>query len=170
MPRIVRGEEGPSGELIMPSLMKYDESRKQPYVAMIDRLRRQLAEREDAILVTAGYSFGDQHVNEVIFEALAANPRLHTFALCFDDPPTDDELMRAALRHRNLMVLAPNTVVVGGQLGTWLLRDPDTDASRVAAFFTPDPSTSAPATGKLSLGSFTVFCELLDQIARNDGD
>ncbi len=169
-PRIIRGEEGTSGELILPSLLKYDESRKQPYVAMIDRLRRQLADREDAILVAAGYSFGDQHVNEVIFEALAANPRLHAFALCFEDPPTDGELMRAADRQRNLMVLAPRTVVVGGQVGTWLLRDPGADAHRVDGFFTADSTGSAPVTGKLSLGSFTVFCELLDQIARNDRD
>lgn len=170
MPRIVRGEEGATGELLMPSLLKYDESRKQPYVAMIDRLRRQLAEREDAILITAGYSFGDQHVNEVIFEALAANPRLHVFALCFGEPATNGELMRGAKQHRNLMVMAPRTVVVGGEVGTWLLRDPDEDAHRVAEFFTLDSPAPASATGKLGLGGFTVLCKLLDQIARNDLD
>jgi hypothetical protein len=168
--RVLRGEEHDSGELILPSLLKYDESRKQPYVAMIDRLRRQLAEREDAILVTAGYSFGDQHINEVIFEALAANPRLHAFALCFNDPPTDGELMRAAARQRNLLVLAPRLAVVGGQAGPWMLRDPDADGGRVAGFFTPDTTVHGPVAGALSLGDFNVLCKLLDQIARGDDD
>jgi hypothetical protein len=168
--RIVRGEESASGELILPSLLKYDESRKQPYVAMIDRLRRQMSEREDAILITSGYSFGDQHVNEVIFEALAANPRLHVFALCYDDPATDGELVKGAKRYRNLMVMAPRLAVVGGQTGTWLLRDPASDAKRVAEFFALDAPDPAPATGSLRIGGFTVLCELLDQIARDDVD
>lgn len=166
--RIIRGEEHDSGELILPSLLKYDESRKQPYVAMIDRLRRQLSEREDAILITAGYSFGDQHINEVIFEALDANPRLHVFALCFADPDSSSELRREALRRRNITVLAPRYVLVGGQEGTWSLSDPATDSIRVAGFFTPDSDGAVPAVGTLSLGNFVVLCELLDQIAGAD--
>jgi hypothetical protein len=165
--RIVRGEEQESGELILPSLLKYDESRKQPYVAMTDRLRRVLADREDAILVTAGYSFGDQHINEVIFEALDANPRLHVFALCFEDPA--GALAEAATRRTNILALGPNKAIVGGQEGTWALHDPSTFAGRLAGIFVPtgNPSeTTQP--GELRLGDFNVFCALLDLVAGSD--
>jgi hypothetical protein len=75
--RIVRGPEIETGELILPSLRKYEESRKQPYLAMLDRLRALLTRREEIVLITVGYSFSDQHINEVILEALEENPGLH---------------------------------------------------------------------------------------------
>jgi hypothetical protein len=122
--RILRGPETESGELILPSLLKYDESRKQPYVAMMDRLGRVLTEREDAILVACGYSFSDQHINEVIFESLEANPRLHAFALCHSDPAAASELVRAARRHGNILVLGRRRAssAVGRASGDWPTR------------------------------------------------
>lgn len=170
--RIVRGEEQASGQLILPSLLKYDESRKQPYVAMMDRLRRALAEREDAILVAAGYSFGDQHINEVIFEALDANPRLHVFVLCYSDPEEDSELGREARTRTNILVLGPTQGIVRGQVGTWLMQDPTTNGPRMAGLFVPDVTPSSASSGavggELRLGDFTVFCDLLGQIAGKD--
>jgi hypothetical protein len=168
--RIVRGEEQESGELILPSLLKYDESRKQPYVAMMDRLRRVLSEREDAILVTAGYSFCDQHINEVIFEALDANPRLHVFALCFSDPDPNSELGRAAQRRTSILALGPTKAIVAGQEGTWELHDPSMLGARLDGIFekTGTGAGGATVTGKLKLGDFNALCQLLDTIARSD--
>lgn len=162
--RIVRGEEEEQGELILPSLMKYDESRKQPYLAILDRLRRVLTDYEDAILITAGYSFGDEHINEVLFEALDANPRLHVFALCHGDPAPDHALHQAALRRSNILVLGKTEAIVGGHRGTWRLTDPDgPTVERVAGIFEPDAAGSA--TGTMAIGDFNVLCELLDSIA-----
>ena len=168
--RIVRGEEQESGELILPSLRKYEESRKQPYVAMIDRLRRVLAEREDAILVACGYSFGDQHINEVIFEALDANPRLHVFALCFSDPAATSALATAARARPSILVLARTMAIVGGREGTWELQDPTLLASRLQGVFekTGSGSGGATVTGELQLGDFNALCRLLDQISGRD--
>lgn len=169
--RIVRGEEQESGELILPSLLKYDESRKQPYVAMMDRLRRVLADREDVILLTAGYSFGDQHINEVIFEALAANPRLHVFATSFGDPDPNGELAVAARQRSNILVLGRTKAIVGGQEGPWELNDPATHQSRLDGIFVPSGGWgggAAPVTGELELGDFNVLCRLLDVIAGAD--
>lgn len=168
--RIVRGAEQASGEMILPSLLKYDESRKQPYVAMMDRFRRALAEREDAILVTSGYSFGDQHINEVIFEALDANPRLHVFALCYDDPRTDSELGREARNRSNVLVFGPEQAIVRGEIGTWLLQDPATNNARMAGIFAPSAGgRPGPTAGRLLIGDFAVLCSLLAQIAGDDG-
>jgi hypothetical protein len=170
---IVRGDEQESGQMILPSLLKYDESRKQPYVAMMDRLGRALADREDSILVTAGYSFGDQHINEVIFEALDANPRLHVFALCFSDPAADSELGRESRRRRNILVFGPRKAIVRGEEGPWLLRDPVRDGPRLDGLFEPDTlgagaSANDPVEGTLKLGDFAVLCSLLGSIAGID--
>jgi hypothetical protein len=177
--RILRGPETESGELILPSLLKYDESRKQPYVAMMDRLGRVLTEREDAILVACGYSFSDQHINEVIFESLEANPRLHVFALCHSDPAAASELVRAAQRHGNILVLGRTHAIVGGREGKWRLSDPTLGATRLDGIFDQAPGTTGSAkavagggsggpgaaTGELMLGDVNVLCLLLDRIA-----
>lgn len=165
--RIVRGAEGDAGELILPSLMKYDESRKQPYVAMLDRMRRALTEYEDAILITAGYSFGDDHINEVIFEALEANSRLHVFALCYEDHDARHTLLEEALRRGNILVLGPTQAIIGGQRGTWKLHDHGPGAERVKGIFELD--TDEALTGQMTIGDFNVLCGLLDAIAGGHG-
>jgi hypothetical protein len=162
--RIVRGTELDTGEMILPSLRKYEESRKQPYVAMLDRLRRLLGEREEIVLITAGYSFGDQHINEVIIEALEVNPGLHVFALCYDEPATDGILATTAREQRKLVVLGPDSAVVGGEQGEWLVVDPEGSAGRLADVFVLDKG-KGPG-GKLLLGDFNSFCKLLDGLAR----
>lgn len=63
--------KGISRRLIHPSHLKYDESRRMPYLALIDRLRTFLRSK-NGILVTCGYSFRDQHINEVLREGLEA--------------------------------------------------------------------------------------------------
>ena len=166
--RIVRGSEQQEGELILPSLLKYDESRKQPYRAILDRLRSVLIDREDAILITCGYGFGDDHINEVIFEALEANPRLHVFALCHGDPAPDHALHQAALRRSNILVLGRTQAIIGGHLGGWRVTDSDGPmAERMAGIFEPDAEGSA--IGSLALGDFNMLCGLLDSIAGSDG-
>jgi hypothetical protein len=166
--RIVRGSEQSGGELILPSLLKYDESRKQPYLAILDRLRRVLTDYEDAILITAGYSFGDEHINEVIFEALEANPRLHVFALCHSDPAPEQALYEAALRRGNILVPGRTQAIVGGQPGTWYMSDNDGPAAeRMSGIFHPDEDGSQ--TGALALGDFNILCALLDSIAGGHG-
>jgi hypothetical protein len=165
--RIIRGPESKSGEMILPSLRKYDESRKQPYVSMLDRLRNVLTERNDIILICAGYSFSDQHINEVVFEALESNPGLHVFALCFDDPPTDGILVRKARTQRKLLVLSQNRAIVGASEGTWKVTDPKHSANRLDGLFDLDKPDEP--SGELRLGDFNSFCALLGSIADQSG-
>lgn len=68
--------------LIHPSHLKYDQSRRMPYLAMMDRLRA-FVSRKQAFLVICGYSFGDGHINEAIAEGLRGNPNATAFALQF---------------------------------------------------------------------------------------
>jgi hypothetical protein len=172
--RIVRGPENVEGELILPSFHKYDESRKQPYVAMLERLGRVLAERDDGILITVGYSFGDEHINSVIFDALEASERLHVFALQFSDLSDDHELVVRAMTRRNLIVYGPGRAVVGSVSGDWRLHQ-EVDR-RLAPLmdipFDSDalvPGTDEPArTGGFRLGDFKWFARFVDTIAGSD--
>ena len=149
--------------MILPSLRKYDESRKQPYLAMLDRLRGVLSERDDIILITAGYSFSDQHINEILFEALDSNPGLHVFALCFEDPDDDGVLLAKARVQRKLVVLSPKRAFVGGTEGTWKVTDPKTSATRLAGVFSLEQEEGTG--GLLTLGDFNSFCALLNALA-----
>jgi hypothetical protein len=59
--------------IIHPSHLKYDQSRKMPYLALIDRLNKFLRQNS-AVLIISGYSFSDDHLNDTILNALKANP------------------------------------------------------------------------------------------------
>ncbi|MBB2991075.1 hypothetical protein FHR72_002548 [Mycolicibacterium iranicum] len=173
--RIARGLEDGDGELILPSSHKYDESRKQPYVAMLERLHRVLTEREDGILITLGYSFGDEHINSVIFDALDVRDRLHVFSLQFADPADDHDLISRAKGSSNLVVYGRRRAAVGGVTGEWRLHEPvdrrlaplmdipfDSDASL--------PGDDKPSlTGSFRLGDFKWFAKFLDTIVGNYG-
>jgi hypothetical protein len=69
---VVRSTKDKAGvcRLIHPSHLKYDESRKMPYLAMMDRLKAFLAKAR-AVLIICGYSFRDVHINSLISQALA---------------------------------------------------------------------------------------------------
>lgn len=70
--------------LIYPSMDKYLSSRKAPYISYLDRLRKYLINKEKIVFVL-GYSFGDDHINEVIVNGLNNNHRLSVIAFAFDD-------------------------------------------------------------------------------------
>lgn len=69
--------------IIHPSHLKYDQSRKMPYLALIDRLNKFLRQNS-AVLIMSGYSFNDEHLNDTILNALRANPTAMVIALLFE--------------------------------------------------------------------------------------
>lgn len=167
--RIVRGSESTTGELILPSFHKYDESRKQPYAAMLERLHRVLTERDDAVLVTIGYSFGDEHINGVIFDALEVRDRTHVFALLFSEPPDDHVLVKRAGERHNLLVYGPSAAIVGGTRTSWRLLEA-VDARTAGLLDVPFDSDAVPddspaLTGRFRLGDFVWFTRFLDSLA-----
>lgn len=163
--RIVRTEPIGSGELVLPSSRKYDESRKEPYVALLERLGR-FVMQDDALLISCGYGFCDEHINSVLFDALAGPTRTHLVALQFEDSEPNSALARAAERRRNLTVLGPSRAWIGSLEGPWILPEPVTNAT--AGFMDvafdsdaePDPARSG-TTGRFRLGDFTRLCSFL---------
>lgn len=163
--RIVRGRERQDGALIYPSQHKYDESRKQPYAAMLDRLDRVLTHQDGAILIASGFSFGDQHINEVVFSALDVRPRTHVLALQYEDPQPDGELAERARRHHNLLVYGPHHAIVGGRLAAWRTLDAvERDPAPGAADGGPVTVTDAGVT-RVQLGDFVQLARFLDTIS-----
>jgi len=107
--------------MIFPSREKYTDSRRLPFVALHDRLRRLTASGESLLLV-AGYSFGDEHINDILFGNLRANNRLAITVFLFD--PIESSQVKANLLNptggiRNLTVYGPDGASIGGVLGKW---------------------------------------------------
>jgi hypothetical protein len=101
---------------IYPSDAKYDESRRVPFVVLQDRLRRALNHPETLMLIT-GYSFGDAHLNEMLFDAARRRSRSELIAFCFSAIP--DELAERALTTPNLQVVGATEAVLGGVRAGW---------------------------------------------------
>ena len=116
---IVRlGHPVPDGRAaaIYPSDAKYEESRRVPFIVLQDRLRRALHQPETIVLIT-GYSFGDDHLNEHIFDAATRRARSEFVAFCFREIP--EHLAERAAITPNLQVVSDNEAILGGQRATW---------------------------------------------------
>ena len=105
-----------SAAAIYPSDAKYDESRRVPFMVLQDRFRRALAQPETLTLV-AGYSFGDEHLNEVLFDAAARRPRSEIIVFCYSDIP--QVLQDRAQLTPNLQATTTDEAILGGRFAPW---------------------------------------------------
>ena len=117
---VYRGSDQLVGEkrVIHPSHLKYEESRRMPYLAMIDRLRA-FFKLPSSVFVLCGYSFRDQHINEVIVQGLRNNPAAICFALQFNKLADYPEALRLAKERTNLSLVANDGGVISGQELPW---------------------------------------------------
>jgi hypothetical protein len=162
--RVVRGSPDPTGEMIYPSFQKYDESRQQPYSAFTDRLSRFL-EQDDALLVVAGFSFGDEHINNLIFGALENRPRTHVYALQFDELAPVADLMKRAAQRPNMIVIGPKTGTIGGRQAIWAPVECPPFMSAVFELKEEAPGGGEPVkSGKMKIGDFARFCDFLESM------
>ncbi len=106
--------------LIYPSHLKYDQSRKMPYLAMLDRLKAFLL-APSSLLFICGYSFADEHINDVICRSLEANPTAHVFAFVHGDLEAERYKLacHCALATPNLSLLGFDKAIIGRTSGDW---------------------------------------------------
>ncbi|MFZ3060242.1 MAG: SIR2 family protein [Candidatus Methanoperedens sp.] len=104
--------------VIYPSKEKYDSSRKQPFIAYFDRLKSFLSSGE-LLFIFSGYSFSDQHINDIIFNCLRQNNRLFCIVLCFKDSEVVNLHKLTASSYMNLNVFGPKKAIVNGTIGDW---------------------------------------------------
>jgi len=103
--------------VIYPSKEKYALSRKQPFIAYFDRLRNYLSSGE-LLFIFSGYSFSDQHINEIVFNSLRQNNRLSIIALFFQDQEVENLFVQAS-SYLNFIALGPKKAFISGKLGEW---------------------------------------------------
>jgi len=168
--RRIDGEEG-DRQMIYPSHLKYDQSRRMPYLAMLDRLKSFLA-RGQAVLVTCGYSFSDQHLNETIIQGLSSNPTAICFGMLFGDRAKSLEAVASARKQPNLSLLAADGAILGTIERDWRSDEKQEHPQHGLAAQCGEmkPRSDAPADRcKFLLGDFNVFSEFLArQLAQDE--
>ncbi|MBN9149415.1 MULTISPECIES: SIR2 family protein [unclassified Nitrobacter] len=146
--------------LIYPSHLKYDQSRKMPYLAMLDRLKAFLL-RPSSLLFICGYSFADEHINDVICRSLETNSTAHVFAFMYGDldDAKYDRGRKCALSTPNLSVLAFDKAIIGRNLGGWRADGVDELALPQNVLVTDGTTVS------VRLGDFAILGSLLRGVA-----
>lgn len=146
--------------LIHPSHRKYDESRRLPYLALLDRLRSYLRKPSSAIFLS-GYSFSDEHINEVLLEGLEQNPTASAFALQFGSLATNALAVDTAKKRPNISVYTEDGAVIGTRVGKWH-ADPGADQRIAQRIFVPGGGEEwTGGNRKFLLGDFARFAPFL---------
>lgn len=139
--RIIRSREIKDDHIVIyPSILKYDDSRKQPYSSYIERLSS-FIKKDDGVLFICGYSFGDDHLNDTIMNALAQSKSTTVIALVYDDDLKEDSIpIRIGRRSDKIMICGNRNALIGGSLGIWKLKRPvaNEDFEFVDQFFDRD--------------------------------
>lgn len=111
-------------QVIHPSHLKYDESRKMPYLAMIDRLKM-FIKNPSALLLTCGYSYRDMHLNDIIYQGLQSNPTAIAFGLLYGDLGDYPDAVKLSQNCPNLNLLAHNDAMIGMKDLPWMEKSSD---------------------------------------------
>lgn len=114
--------------LIYPSSLKYANSKKMPYISLVDRLCN-FMQQDDSILIVLGYSFGDEHINERIITTLKKSRNSHVFVFLYDkrtegedtiyELETDLKYERIAIQSSRISFLGMKSAIIGGIKYKW---------------------------------------------------
>ncbi len=166
-----------ASHLIYPSHLKYEESRKMPYLALIDQLNRFLR-KKSSFLILSGYSFNDGHLNDTIVNALKANPTAMVLGLMhgryeckIEDTDNLAERYPAAYRiakkQHNLNIWTFDKAIIGTNLGCWSKTiDRDDDDFDLVKFVFSEKKTdgSDDSEDLIKLGDFKELTNFLKKI------
>jgi len=172
-----------ASHLIYPSHLKYEESRKMPYLALIDQLSR-FIRKKSSLLILSGYSFNDGHLNDTIVNALKANPTGMVLGLMHDryeiqieDGSNVDrypEAYRLAKNQHNLNIWTFDKAIIGTNLGGWNNLKTEDDAELLRFVSREKQSKdSDEMVDLIKLGDFSEFSNFLKKIigtSRDDND
>jgi hypothetical protein len=159
---------GTHGErtVIYPSHLKYDESRRLPYFCMIDRLRA-FFKKPAPVLITCGFSFADQHLNEVLLQGLQGNPSAIVFALLYGNLGSYAEITAAAQNRANLNVLARDEAVIGTRSARWTKeKDAASCSDSTAVKWSADVHKPPLRNAEFVLGDFANFAVFANELIR----
>lgn len=171
-----------ASHLIYPSHLKYEESRKMPYLALIDQLNR-FIRKKSSLLILSGYSFNDGHLNDAIVNALKANPTAMVLGLMFGTYDLRDnegnlikgsedqildrypEAYRLANDRHNLNIWTYDKAIIGTNLGSWSDSQTDEDDPDIRNFIHSVKSKNDEGDDVLiKLGDFAELTNFLRKI------
>lgn len=176
--KIYRSSEVKDGasHLIYPSHLKYEESRKMPYLALIDQLNR-FIRKKSSLLILCGYSFNDGHLNDAIVNALKANPTAMALGLMYGEHSKQDqsgtiidsypEAYKLAKRQHNLNIWTFDRAIIGTNVGRWqtIYKNDDSEPDLKNFVFTEAAGAGTPNEKELvKLGDFSVLTNFLKKI------
>jgi len=127
--KVIRKDSSEEDILIYPSTFKYSDSKKQPYISLLDRLSNFL-KQDDVLLITCGYSFKDEHINERILTSLNSDKKSYVVALFYDKEKEknicflneNSPISQKAKSNSKLSVYGIRSAVIGCQYGKWKLK------------------------------------------------
>jgi hypothetical protein len=141
--------------VIYPSRDKYELSRRQPFTAYFDRFKSYLQDGE-CLFVINGYSFSDEHINDIIFNSLKQNNRLHIIAFLFSDENLK-RIQKQIAQYINISAFSPSMAIIGGFAGDWDLIEISPEFEE---YFDMEHK-------KLKLGDFKVLTNFLINVCGN---
>lgn len=151
--------------MIYPSHLKYDQSRRMPYLAMLDRLRAFFHGKDAPRLIVCGYSFLDDHLNEILLDGLRGNRNAQCFALMYSGLDAHPRVVEYASKQSNLTVLASDGAVVGTRAGRY--RPGTTGGDENSPWLIEESAAGADAKDRVPrcrLGDFHYFGLFLEQL------
>ena len=157
---VVRNGKSSSKHLVFPEHLKYDQTQKAPYAALLDRLRAFLA-TPDTLLISLGFSFADAHISARIDEGLAGNPSATVFAFQYQNLNLETHASELATRLPNFSLYARDAAVINGVKGEWRAPSelPSKDWGPIRASYL-EKSTSTGTT-VFTLGAIESFSRFL---------
>ncbi len=167
-----------ASHLIYPSHLKYEQSRKMPYLALMDQLNRFIRQKS-SLLIISGFSFNDEHLNDTIINALKANPSAMVLGLMYDTYLTKNDNKEMSERYskayklaedrHNLNIWTFDKAIIGTNLGEWK-KMKDTDDKEILSFIENITTKGTPDIDEtfVKMGDFSVFANFLKILIGSD--
>jgi hypothetical protein len=115
---VIRTGKSSHTHLVFPEHLKYDQTQKAPYTALLDRLKIFLS-TSDTLLISIGFSYADAHVAARIGEGLAANPASSVFAFQYKTLAEEGAACDLAGRQPNFSIYSRDQGMMNGVAGKW---------------------------------------------------
>lgn len=173
-------DEKNDSHLIYPSHLKYDQSRKMPYLALIDQLSS-FIKQKSSILIIAGYSFNDQHLNNIIINSLKSNPTAMVLALMHGsysynekDPKKNIDrypnAYKYASKQHNLNIWTEDKAIIGTVERCWINENDDIDKDFSEFIKIIKEEDSDECRAKVNIGNFSILSDFLISLIGNNID
>lgn len=155
---VIRTGKSSATHLVFPEHLKYDQTQKAPYTALLDRLKAFLS-TDDTLLISIGFSYADAHVAALIDEGLAGNASASVFAFVFKSLDEEKAACDLAGKRPNFSVYARDKAMMNGTRGAWVVPDdlPSKDWGPIRSTYWGKPN--ADDATQFLLGAVEPFCK-----------